>query len=179
MADVAELYPYDNNVLRVVRISGRQLRDYLEHSARYFRQSPPRDSLIDPRVPGFNFDIVSGVEYVIDISRPIGSRITTLARGGRRVADTDTFTLAVNDYRQSGGGGYAMLRGAPVVQDRQQSIRQLLIDEIRRRGTLRHEEYFTQTWRLAPDSLVGAAYRAMRRLPYDRPRGPSSAESLR
>jgi 2',3'-cyclic-nucleotide 2'-phosphodiesterase/3'-nucleotidase len=179
MADVAELYPYDNNVLRVVRISGRQLRDYLEHSARYFRQSPPRDSLIDPRVPGFNFDIVSGVEYVIDISRPIGSRITTLARGGRRVADTDTFTLAVNDYRQSGGGGYAMLRGAPVVQDRQQSIRQLLIDEIRRRGTLRHEEYFTQTWRLAPDSLVGAAYRAMRRLPYDRPRGPSSAGSLR
>jgi 2',3'-cyclic-nucleotide 2'-phosphodiesterase/3'-nucleotidase len=165
--------------LRVVRISGRQLRDYLEHSARYFRQSPPRDSLIDPRVPGFNFDIVSGVEYVIDISRPIGSRITTLARGGRRVADTDTFTLAVNDYRQSGGGGYAMLRGAPVVQDRQQSIRQLLIDEIRRRGTLRHEEYFTQTWRLAPDSLVGAAYRAMRRLPYDRPRGPSSAGSLR
>ena len=175
MADVAELYPYDNNVLRVIRISGRQLRDYLEFSARYFRESPPADSMIDPRIPGFNFDILSGVEYVMDISRPIGARITTLARGGRSVADADTFTLALNDYRQSGGGGYAMLRGAALVQDRQQSIRQLLIDEIRRRDTLRHEDYFTRNWRLAPDTLVGAAYRAMRRLPYDRPRAPSAA----
>ena len=35
-ADMAELYPYENNVLRAVRISGRQLREYLEYSTRYF-----------------------------------------------------------------------------------------------------------------------------------------------
>jgi 2',3'-cyclic-nucleotide 2'-phosphodiesterase (5'-nucleotidase family) len=130
-------------------------------------------------VPGFNFDIVSGVEYVMDISRPIGARITSLTRGGRPVSATDTFTLALNDYRQSGGGGYAMLRGAPVVQDRQQSIRELLIDEIRRRDTIRHEDYFARNWRLAPDTVVGAAYRAMRRLPFDRPRAPSPTPGSR
>lgn len=175
MSDMAELYPYENNVLRAVRISGRQLRDYLEFSARYFRQGAPADSLIDPSIPGFNFDVVSGVDYVIDISRPIGSRITRLERNGRPVADTDTFTMALNDYRQSGGGGYSMLRGAPLVYDRQQVIRELLIEEVRRKGAIRPEEYHTVNWRLAPDSMVGPAYRSMRRLPYDRPRTATPA----
>jgi 2',3'-cyclic-nucleotide 2'-phosphodiesterase (5'-nucleotidase family) len=179
MADVAELYPYDNNVLRAIRISGRQLRDYLEYSARYFRGGQRIDSLIDASVPGFNFDIVSGVDYVIDITRPIGSRITTLSRNGRPVVDTDSFTLALNDYRQSGGGGYAMLRGAPLVYDQQQVIRQLIIDEVQRRGDVKPEDYFVRNWRLAPDTLVGAAYRAMRGLPYDRPRSPRSATPRR
>lgn len=173
MGDVARLYPYDNNVLRAVRISGRQLREYLEQSAKYFRQSVPADSLIDPAIPGFNFDIVSGADYVIDLSQPIGSRITSLSRNGRAIADTDSFTLALNDYRQNGGGGYAMLRGAPLVYDQQQVIRQLLIDEVQRRGTLRPEDYFARNWRLAPDSMAGVAYRAMRRLPFDRPETPA------
>jgi 2',3'-cyclic-nucleotide 2'-phosphodiesterase/3'-nucleotidase len=172
MADMAELYPYDNNVLRAVKISGKELRAYLEFSARYFRASARADSLIDPTIPGFNFDIVSGVEYVINITKPIGSRITTLTRNGRPIADSDTFTMALNDYRQVGGGGYAMLRGAPVIHDQQQVIRQLLVDEIQRKGVLRHEDYFTPNWRLEPDSLVGAVYRSMRGLPYDRPRSP-------
>ena len=172
MADMAELYPYDNNVLRAVRISGRQLREYLEFSARYWRTGGRGDSLVDRTVPGFNFDIVAGADYTIDITRPIGARITSLTRNGRPIADTDSFTLALNDYRQSGGGGYAMLRGAPVVYDRQQVIRDLLIEEVRRAGVLRPEDYHQRNWRIAPDSLVGAAYRSMRRLPYDRPRAP-------
>lgn len=172
MADMAQLYPYDNNVLRAVKISGKQLRDYLEFSAKYYRTTASGDSLIDPAVPGFNFDIVQGVDYTMDISRPLGSRITTLLRNGQPVVDTDTFTMALNDYRQVGGGGYTMLRGAPVVYDQQQVIRQLLVDEVQRKGVLRPEDYFTSNWRLAPDSIVGAAYRSMRRLPYDRPATP-------
>jgi 2',3'-cyclic-nucleotide 2'-phosphodiesterase (5'-nucleotidase family) len=170
MADVAELYPYENNRLRAVRITGRQLREYLEFSARYFRANVPADSLIDPAIPGFNFDVVSGVEYVIDLRRPIGSRITTLTRAGRPVRDEDTFTLALNDYRQSGGGGYAMLQGAAIVYDGQESLRDLLVAEIRRAGVLDPAVYFQRNWRLAPDSMEGVAYRAMRRLPYDRAR---------
>ncbi len=174
MSDLAELYPYENNVLRAIRITGRQLREYLEFSARYFREGAPQDSLVDPTIPGFNFDVVSGVDYVIDISRPIGSRITTLERNGRAVQDTDTFTMALNDYRQSGGGGYAMLRGAPLVYDRQQVIRELLIEEVRRRGTIVPADYHRVNWRIVPDSLAAAAYRSMRRLPYDRPRAPAA-----
>jgi 2',3'-cyclic-nucleotide 2'-phosphodiesterase (5'-nucleotidase family) len=169
-ADIAELYPYENNRLRAVRLTGRQLREYLEFSARYFRADAPRDSLIDPSIPGFNFDIVSGVDYVIDLTKPIGARITQLTRNGHPVQDTDSFTMALNDYRQSGGGGYSMLQGAPVVHDEGRLIRELLIDEVRRVGVLRPAEYFQRNWRLAPDSMSAAAYRSMRRLPYDRPR---------
>lgn len=170
LAAMAELYPYENNVLRVVRISGKQLRQYLEFSSRYFRERASGDSLIDGGVPGFNYDIVAGVDYVLDISKPIGSRVTTLARNGRPVQDSDSFTMALHDYRQQGGGGFAMIQGAPVVYDKQETIRQLLIDEVRRKGTLVPEDYFIRNWRLEPDSLVGAAYRAMRRGPFDRPR---------
>lgn len=170
VADMAALYPYENNVLRVIRISGMQLREYIEFSARYFRHGAPIDSLIDPSIPGFNYDIVAGVDYVLDISRPIGARVVSLTRDGRAVADTDTFTLALHDYRQQGGGGYAMIQGAPIVYDQQEQIRQLLIDEIRQRGVIRPEDYFVRNWRIVPDSLAGAAYRSMRRLPYDLPR---------
>lgn len=147
IAQVAQLYPYDN-MLRVVRISGKQLRDYLEFSARYYRTpaSPSAPLEPDPLIPGYNFDIVSGVDYNIDVSRPIGSRITRLDFKGRPVSDTDSFTMALNNYRQTGGGGYTMLNGAGVGYDRQQEIRQLLIEEVRARGTLRQADYFTPNW---------------------------------
>lgn len=149
VARIAALYPYDNT-LRAIRISGAQLRAYLEQSARYFRKSADGVYDVDPQIPGFNYDVVSGVDYTIDVDRPAGSRITRLDFNGRAVTPTDTFTMALNNYRQSGGGGFAMLRDAPVVYDRQQEIRQLLIDEVRSRGTLRASDYFHLNWRLAP-----------------------------
>jgi len=161
VAQLAQLYPYDNT-LRAVRISGRQLRQYLEHSARYYRAyAPGADGpLADPEVPGYNFDIVSGVDYVLDLSKPLGSRVTRLRFKGRAVAPGDSFTMALNNYRQTGGGGFAMLRGAPVVYDKQQEIRQLLIDEVRRRRTIRPEDYFRQNWRLEPAGALERAYEA-------------------
>jgi 2',3'-cyclic-nucleotide 2'-phosphodiesterase (5'-nucleotidase family) len=158
IAQVAQLYPYDNT-LRAVRISGRQLRDYLEFSSRYYRTpaSPTAPLETDPQIPGYNFDIVSGVDYTIDVSRPLGSRITRLDYKGVPVRDADSFTMALNNYRQTGGGGYAMLRGAPVVYDRQQEIRQLLIDEVKQRGVVRQSDYFNPNWRLARGNGVVAA----------------------
>ena len=149
IAQVAQLYPYDNT-LRVVRITGKPLPDYLEFSSRYYRTATSSSGPLgtDPQIPGYNFDIVSGVDYVIDVSRPIGSRVTRLQYKGRPVSDTDSFTMALNNYRQTGGGGYAMLSGAPVVYDKQQEIRQLLIDEVKTRGTLRQSDYFTPNWSL-------------------------------
>lgn len=149
IAQVAQLYPYDNT-LRAVRITGKQLRDYLEFSSRYYRTVPSPTSPIqtDPSIPGYNFDIVSGVDYTIDVSKPVGFRVTRLDYKGAPVRDSDSFTMALNNYRQTGGGGYSMLSGAPVVYDKQQEIRQLLIDEVRRRGTLRESDYFQQNWNL-------------------------------
>ncbi|HEY2026809.1 MAG TPA: 5'-nucleotidase C-terminal domain-containing protein, partial [Gemmatimonadaceae bacterium] len=161
-ARLQALYPYDNT-LRAVRISGRQLRDYLEHSARYYVTAPDGRITVDPSVPGYNFDIVSGVDYTLDLSRPLGQRVSRLDFRGRPVAPADSFTMAMNNYRQTGGGGFAMLAGAPVVYDKQQEIRQLLVDEVRRRGTIAPSDYFHVNWRLEPASAVGSLSRQMRR----------------
>ena len=154
VARLAALYPYDNT-LRAVRITGDQLRAYLEQSARYFRRTPDGRFGVDSSIPGYNYDMVAGVDYTIDVSRPIGERIVALTYEGRPVAPTDTFTMALNNYRQTGGGGFSMLRDAPVVYDRQLEIRQLLIDEVRRRGAISPADYFHPNWRIIPTSAIG------------------------
>ncbi|MGH7618583.1 MAG: bifunctional metallophosphatase/5'-nucleotidase, partial [Gemmatimonadaceae bacterium] len=102
LARIAALYPYDNT-LRAVKLSGAQLRAYLEQSARYFRTGANGHVDIDPSIPGYNYDIVSGVDYTIDVSKPVGERIVALTFRGKPVAPADSFTMALNNYRQSGG----------------------------------------------------------------------------
>jgi 2',3'-cyclic-nucleotide 2'-phosphodiesterase (5'-nucleotidase family) len=130
-----------------VKISGEQLREYLEHSARYFR-ADANGIEPDPAIPGYNYDVVGGVDYEIDVARPVGERITRLEYRGRPVAATDTFTMAVSSFRQEGGGGFSMLHGAPVVYDQQREIRDLLIDEVKRRVTLTPSDYAGSHWRV-------------------------------
>jgi 2',3'-cyclic-nucleotide 2'-phosphodiesterase/3'-nucleotidase len=146
VARMAALYPYDNT-LRAIKITGAQLRAYLEYSARYFRSDAGRIEP-DPTIPGYNYDVVGGVDYEIDVAKPVGSRVTKLELGGRPVVATDTFSMALSNFRQSGGGGYAMLHDSPVVYDEHRDIRQLLIDEVKRRGSLTPERYATAHWRV-------------------------------
>lgn len=166
LAALSKLYPYDNT-LRVLKVSGTQLRQFLEHSARYYRtleadERVPAAGIVDANIPGYNFDVVSGAEYVLDLTRPIGQRVTTLTVNGRAVTANDSFTLALNNYRAGGGGGFAMLAGAPVVFERDIDIRQLLIDEVRKVTAagerLDPARYGTRNWRLEPAAAVSAAY---------------------
>jgi 2',3'-cyclic-nucleotide 2'-phosphodiesterase/3'-nucleotidase/5'-nucleotidase len=164
VAKIAQLYPYENT-LRAVRLSGEALKAFLERSAMYFRVTGTgTDARVsaDPSIPGYNYEIVTGADYQIDLSRPIGNRITGLAYKGKPVRDSDSFTIALSNYRAEGSGGYAMVRNAPVVYDRQEDIRQLLIDEVTRRGTLKPADYFTQNWSLAPPALVAVAAAGVR-----------------
>ncbi len=150
---VVALYPYENT-LRALRLSGAQVRAFLEHTARYWLVKRNADGTLrvepDANIPGYNYDMLQGLDYTIDLSRPMGRRITTLTRQGRPVADTDSFTVAINNYRAGGGGGYDMLRGAPVVYEGTRELRELIIDEIRRRGTIEPSDVFVDNWRILP-----------------------------
>ena len=162
-AALSRLYPYENT-LRAVRLTGAQLRAFLEQSALYYRTlsrdgTAPAGGLVDPKIPGYNFDVVTGVDYVIDVSKPSGSRITTLTRNGRDVQPGDSFTMALNNYRQSGGGGYAMLANAPVVFQHDVDIRALIIAAVTKAGTLDPATYGTVNWRLEPAAARAIAYR--------------------
>jgi 2',3'-cyclic-nucleotide 2'-phosphodiesterase/3'-nucleotidase/5'-nucleotidase len=166
LGQVVALYPYDNT-LRAVRVNGAQLKAYLEHSARYFRADPVDRISINDSVPGYNYDMIAGARYEVDLRRPVGDRIQNLAVGGRRVRPADSFTLALNSYRQTGAGGYTMLRGAPLVYDKGENIRDLLIEEIRSRGEIHPGDYAGKNWRIVPEATA-AAVRALFRVP-DRP----------
>lgn len=164
-AELSRLYPYDNT-LRAVRITGAQLKAFLEHASRYYRSvggdGRAPNGVVDPSVPGYNFDVVSGVDYTIDLSKPVGGRITRLVYRGRDVQPTDSFTMAVNNYRQTGGGGFSMLAGAPVVYDKDLDIRQLIIEEVQREaqrsGTIEPARYAQKNWTIEPASALAQAY---------------------
>ncbi|HYO45725.1 MAG TPA: 5'-nucleotidase C-terminal domain-containing protein, partial [Gemmatimonadota bacterium] len=164
LAHAAALYGYDNT-LKTIRVTGRQLREYLEFSAKYFHRTTADGVLLDAAgdddlevdsIPGYNYDIVAGVDYTVDVSRPIGERIVALTFRGAPVRDDQAFTLAINNYRQGGGGGFSMIQDAPVVEDRQREIRQLLIDWIAERDTIRPSDVFERSWRIAPEGAVAS-----------------------
>jgi len=159
VGEIARLYPYENT-LSAVRITGAQLRAYLEYSARYYGTYGTSEPPVHADVPGYNFDVVSGADYTIDLSRPAGSRITSLSVRGRPVSDADTFTLALNNYRRSGGGGYAMLKDAPEVYAGTAEIRDLLITEVERRKQISPRDYFQRNWSIVPAAAMHAAYEA-------------------
>ncbi|WP_232836583.1 bifunctional metallophosphatase/5'-nucleotidase [Lentzea terrae] len=153
--DVAGLYIFDNTLLGV-RLTGAQLRDFLEESARYFRQvssaGPFAAAEVSADVPDYNFDIAYGLtaplRYDIDIAQPVGSRIVGLSYDGVPVSDSFEFAVAVNNYRQAGGGDFPHIASAPVLHNQQQEIRQLLIDWVKAAGVLDPSAFVRSDWRL-------------------------------
>ena len=136
--DITELYVYENTVA-VLEVTGQQLKDALEHSAKYFKPYEPGKSpeqLIDEKIPAYNFDVAEGVTYRIDITRPIGDRIQNLRFKDKPVSPTQKFRLATNNYRVNGGGGYTMYKNAPVVYRSSVEIRELIIDWLERHKTV-------------------------------------------
>ncbi len=98
------MMPYENGLVRL-RVSGEQLRRYLEHAARYYNY-PHLPDLYTKGFAGYNFDTLDGVSYALDISRPPGERVVGLSFNGQPVRPEQTFTLALSSYRYFGGGGY-------------------------------------------------------------------------
>jgi 2',3'-cyclic-nucleotide 2'-phosphodiesterase (5'-nucleotidase family) len=136
--DIAGLYEYENTLV-TLELTGQQLKDALEHSARYFREYEPGKSvseLVDQHIPGYNFDIAEGVTYEIDLSKPFGQRIQNLKFKGQPVTPTQKLRVVTNNYRVSGGGNYTMYKGAPVVYRSSEEVRELIIDWVERHKTI-------------------------------------------
>ncbi|MFD7154422.1 bifunctional metallophosphatase/5'-nucleotidase [Kribbella sp. NPDC059898] len=161
--DVAGLYVFDNTLLAVT-MTGAQVKDYLEFSAYYFKQVTGTGPFPSSQVtnaptstapngtPDYNYDIVGGLTkpltYTIDIAKAPGARITGLAYDGTPVAADQQFVVAVNNYRQSGGGNFPHVKTAPVVYNRQVEIRQLMIDYVTATGTVDPKTFHTVDWSL-------------------------------
>lgn len=150
---VYTLYPYEN-ALVAIEIDGATLKACLEHAAEFYASAAWEDGrlVVKPkeRMIPYNFDVVQGATYRIDPTAPVGARVKDLAYQGRPVKPSDRFTLAVNAYRAQGSGGYKALKGAKVVKEIPDEIRELLIERLRRLGTVRPRT--DRNWVVAPDA---------------------------
>ena len=162
--DVAGLYIFDNTLL-AIKFTGAQVLAYLEFSARYFKTVTsagpfPADAVTNQAyegtapngTPDYNYDIMGGLDgpltYDIDIAQPVGSRIKNLRYAGAPVTANQAFIIAINNYRQSGGGNFPGVTTAPVVYNAQVEIRQLLIDWVTANKVIDSSLFSTLDWKL-------------------------------
>ena len=152
----AALYVYDNT-LYVVQMTGAQFKEALEHAASFFSQwpLPPGES---ERLPSYNADQAEGVSYEMDLTRPVGDRIRNLQFHRKPLDPNQALRVAINNYRYTGGGGYSVYKGLPVLFRSPLEIRELLIDYLTRTKTIPPEA--VESWKIAPSAAVAEIEKA-------------------
>ncbi|MFJ2777902.1 bifunctional metallophosphatase/5'-nucleotidase [Kitasatospora sp. NPDC087315] len=153
LRDAAGLYIYENTLEARV-LTGAQLKDYLEFSARYYNQLAPgapvdKATLTNAQnTPDYNYDSVYGLSYDIDIAQPIGSRIVNLSFEGKPIDPTAQFVLAVNNYRANGGGNFPHVAAAQKIWANSDEIRNAMIAWVKAKGVIDPADFATESWRL-------------------------------
>ncbi|MFF4059326.1 bifunctional metallophosphatase/5'-nucleotidase [Streptomyces sp. NPDC001668] len=151
--DIAGLYIYDNT-LYGKKLTGAQLKDYLEYAAKYYHQVPAGTAVDTATLTNANsfwdymYDTAAGVSYDIDIAAAEGSRIKNLSYNGTSVTDDQVFVVAVNNYRANGGSGYPHIAAADIAYSSTNEIRQLMIDYVTSKGTLDPKDFAVTNWKL-------------------------------
>lgn len=149
--NVADLYVYPNT-LKAVKLNGEELKNWLEMSAGQFneinKKSTQEQVLINPEFPSYNFDVIDGVTYKVDVTEPAKydtkgnlinpdtNRIKALKYNGKKVTKEMTFVVATNNYRATGGGNFPHLDGSNIIIDSPDENRQILIDYILEKKTI-------------------------------------------
>ena len=123
-----------SNTLVVLEITEEILRALLERCASYFtlENGTPRvsDAFLAPKVEHYNYDFFSGIDYVIDVSRPVGSRVTSVKLNGKELGMDELVTVCINSYRFCGTGGYDMLPKQKVVREVLTDVADAMIEYI-------------------------------------------------
>ncbi|MFD9790536.1 bifunctional UDP-sugar hydrolase/5'-nucleotidase [Streptomyces sp. NPDC059070] len=157
--DAAGLYPFENTLEARV-LTGAQIREYLEFSARYYVQTAA-GAPVDPakltnanNTPDYNYDAVSGLVYDIDIAKPAGSRIVNLTFQGKPLDPAAQFVLAVNNYRANGGGNFPHVAAAKQVWSNSEEIRNTIIAWVKAKGVVDPGTFASVDWKLVRDGVA-------------------------
>ncbi|MFC0272898.1 bifunctional 2',3'-cyclic-nucleotide 2'-phosphodiesterase/3'-nucleotidase [Metabacillus herbersteinensis] len=146
--NIGDLYLYDNTV-QIVKLTGSQVKDWLEMSAGQFNTMNPSSSekqpIINSEFPSYNFDVIDGVTYEIDLTQPpkydtkgtikneAASRIKNLQFEGKAINSNQEFLVATNNYRASGGGNFPHMKPENIVfmapDENRQALMQYILDK--------------------------------------------------
>lgn len=161
LRNIADLYLFPNTI-RALCLTGAEIAGWLERAAGVFHRITPgaRDALlIDPDFPCYNFDVIDGLTYAIDLTQPArfnpagqliapdARRITDLRRNGALVAPDDRFILASNSYRVSGVGRFPGAAAKNVIYAGRHANRDLVTHYLGEAGIL--DPVTPNTWRFA------------------------------
>jgi len=126
-------------------MTGAEVREWLEMSAEQFNQIKPgmegAQTLINEKFPSYNFDVIDGVTYQIDVSKPArynkagkkvsdDHRIIDLKFAGKPIKGDQEFVVATNNYRASGGGNFPGLDGKNIIIQAPDENRSILANYI-------------------------------------------------
>ncbi|MEH6443916.1 MAG: bifunctional 2',3'-cyclic-nucleotide 2'-phosphodiesterase/3'-nucleotidase [Oceanospirillaceae bacterium] len=150
LKNVADLYIYPNT-LRAVLLNGAQVREWLEMSMGAFNtikeNTVTEQPLLNPDFPSYNFDIIDGVTFKVDLSKAPryakdGKKIADTHRvvqfkfQGKPVIDEQSFIVATNNYRASGGGHFPALDGSNIIISAPDENRTVLANDIFEQQTI-------------------------------------------
>ncbi|KAA1175299.1 bifunctional 2',3'-cyclic-nucleotide 2'-phosphodiesterase/3'-nucleotidase [Rhizobium tropici] len=166
--NVADLYLYPNTVQAVV-INGAQVKNWLEMSAAMFNQVQPgaKDAdLINNGFPSYNFDVIDGVTYQIDLSQPRrfgddgkvlnadANRIQNLQFDGKPIDAAQKFLVVTNNYRAGGGGNFPEIAADKVVYQAPDTNRDVIVRYVHEQGTINPTADGNWTFKPLPDTTV-------------------------
>ncbi|PAF37050.1 bifunctional metallophosphatase/5'-nucleotidase [Terribacillus saccharophilus] len=140
MRDIVSNYIYPNT-LKVIEISGADMKHALELSATYFNLDQEGElevsrSFLEPKPQHYNYDMWEGIDYTLDISREIGDRVQELTFKGNPVIADEMYEVVMNNYRAAGGGDYVMFKGKQVVKEITTDMTELIADYISKRSVI-------------------------------------------
>ena len=182
--DLFTIYPFENQLF-VVKMTGKQIKDYLEHSYNNWIRtiSGENDHILniqandDPRTGqkgwsfiarSYNFDSAAGINYTVDVTKPFGQRINiTTTVKGEPFDEARTYNVAMTSYRASGGGNLMKETGIDtdhiddLVVERYPEIRELLYNYVMDNGSIDPEVIgdpkVIGKWSFIPEKMASKA----------------------
>ena len=146
LKDAYAVYIYDNT-LYVIEATGQMIKDELEWTANYFNQYyyEPTGVTVNSAVRDYNYDLWSGIEYELDVTKPVGQRVVELKLNGQPLAMDQVVNVALNNYRATG-----KFPTAPKLYQSTTEVRELITNWIMDRGTISPSDVFVQNYTLLP-----------------------------
>ncbi|MDP3229003.1 MAG: bifunctional 2',3'-cyclic-nucleotide 2'-phosphodiesterase/3'-nucleotidase [Acidovorax sp.] len=159
--NAADLYLYPNTVY-AVKVNGGDIKNWLEASAKRFNQIDPAKTTEQQLIstfPGYNFDMftTADVQYEIDVTQPVGSRIKKLTYLGKPIDAAQEFVIATNNYRATSGKSFIdKLDGSGTIWASPDANRDVVIEHIRKNPAVtRVANGAAKSWRFAKVAVAG------------------------